>query len=223
MPKKTPPQVDRAFRGIWIPSEIWLAQDLNAGEKALIGEIDSLDRGDGCFASNTHLAKFVGVTPGRLANVITGLRKKGYIEDAGFDGRRRYIRVVQSVRGARREDLPLPAPEEKPKVPAVIETKTDGAVLNDIIELFQGINPSFKTFYKNKTERAALDRLVVEIGEKKVRDIVGYLPKSNASRYAPTITKPSELERDLGRLIAWAQKQKDKAPASSGSKGLRTA
>ena len=35
--------MDRNFKGIWIPKEIWLAEDLTMQEKVMLVEIDSLD------------------------------------------------------------------------------------------------------------------------------------------------------------------------------------
>lgn len=52
----------RDFKGVWIPAEYWLDPNLTVMEIMFITEIDSLDRGDGCFASNNHFADFFGVT-----------------------------------------------------------------------------------------------------------------------------------------------------------------
>ena len=35
--------MQRGFKGIWIPKEIWLSPDLNYVEKILLVEIDSLE------------------------------------------------------------------------------------------------------------------------------------------------------------------------------------
>lgn len=88
-------------------------------------------------------------------------------------------------------------------------TKIEGKILNELIDLFKNINPSVNRLFANKTQRQALDRLVVQHGEEKIRATIEYLPKSNGNRYAPTITTPVQLENNLGKLIAWGQKQKD--------------
>jgi len=49
---------DRDFKGIWIPKEVWLADELNYIQKLLLVEIDSLDNEKGCFASNDYFADF---------------------------------------------------------------------------------------------------------------------------------------------------------------------
>ena len=45
---------ERAFKGIWIPKEIWLSQDLTMQEKIMLVEIDSLDNESGCFAPHLN-------------------------------------------------------------------------------------------------------------------------------------------------------------------------
>ena len=72
--------MNRDFRGIWIPKEIWLNKDLSTNEKILLAEIDSLGGlSDGCFASNQYLAEFFGLSKDRISKLISGLKNKGYI------------------------------------------------------------------------------------------------------------------------------------------------
>ena len=52
--------MDRAFKGVWIPAEIWLNENLTVMEKVLYAEIDSFcGKGKACFCSNTHFAKLL--------------------------------------------------------------------------------------------------------------------------------------------------------------------
>lgn len=88
--------MERDFKGVWIPREIWLNEDLSFAEKVLLVEIDSLDKGEGCWASNEYLAKFIGISEGRLANMVSELRKRELIIDRSFDGRKRYISLNPS-------------------------------------------------------------------------------------------------------------------------------
>ena len=85
---------NRDFKGVWIPKEIWLNTDLSIIEKVLLVEIDSLDNSDrGCFASNEYLASFVQLSEGRVANIISELKKRGFIIQLFFDGRNRGLRT----------------------------------------------------------------------------------------------------------------------------------
>lgn len=85
----------RDFKGVWIPRDIWLDKSLNPIEKVLLVEIDSLDNDPkrGCFASNEYLAKFIQRKASSTANMISKLRKRGYIETVFWDGRNRGLRV----------------------------------------------------------------------------------------------------------------------------------
>ena len=72
--------MNRDFRGIWIPKEIWLSKDLSSNEKILLAEIDSLGgSSDGCFASNQYFAEFFDLSKDRISRLISGLKNKGYV------------------------------------------------------------------------------------------------------------------------------------------------
>lgn len=77
--KRKTSENNRKFKGVWIPAEYWLDEDLTIMEVVLITEIDSLDGENGCFASNKHFADFLGVTAGRASQLIKNLSEKGYI------------------------------------------------------------------------------------------------------------------------------------------------
>lgn len=89
-------QVNRDFKGIWIPREIWLAEGLSATEKILWAEIDSLydEEKKGCYASNEYLARFMGVKERTLRDALCKLRQLKLIEDVSFDGRERVIKAL---------------------------------------------------------------------------------------------------------------------------------
>ena len=88
---------NRDFKGVWIPKEVWLNDKLSLVEKCLLVEIDSLDKGEkGCFASNEYLANFFNLSESRMANIISDLKKRGYLRQIYFDGRQRGLRIVKS-------------------------------------------------------------------------------------------------------------------------------
>ena len=86
--------MDRDFKGVWIPKDIWLNTELNALDKIIYTEIDSLDNEDGCWASNLDLAEFCGCSESKISKTIAKLKNLGLITVENFDGRHRIMRVV---------------------------------------------------------------------------------------------------------------------------------
>lgn len=83
------------------------------------------------------------------------------------------------------------------------------ASTNDLIELFKEVNPTYTRIYKNKTERAALERLAKQFPHT-IGDMIRYLPTLIAMPYAPKITTPIALERDMGKIKAFITQEKNK-------------
>jgi hypothetical protein len=88
--------LSRDFKGIWIPREIWLNEDLAPLEKLVWAEIHSLfdRRRGGCYASNFYLGKFFRVGETYISKIITKLKLLGFIEEVTFNGRTRVIRAI---------------------------------------------------------------------------------------------------------------------------------
>lgn len=72
--------MERAFKGIWIPKEIWLNESLTLLEKVFLVEIDSLDNEEGCYASNEYFSGFFKLSKNRCSEVIKSLEKKGLVK-----------------------------------------------------------------------------------------------------------------------------------------------
>ena len=90
--------MERDFKGVWIPKEIFLIECLTLQEKLLIITIIGLDNGEGCFAGNDYLAKFIQVSKSTCSNFISKLKDKGIIyEPKEFDGRKRYISIDKKL------------------------------------------------------------------------------------------------------------------------------
>lgn len=79
--------------------------------------------------------------------------------------------------------------------------------MNELIALFEPVNPSYERLFMNKTQRAAMERLVSKHGEPAVRDYIISLPGMIEDPHAPVIITPYELEAKLGKLIAYRKKQ----------------
>lgn len=100
--------------------------------------------------------------------------------------------------------------ENKDSDKVAITDSENKKVINNLIELFKNVNPSYKTFFANKTERACLERLLKEHGREKLIEIIEVLPKTNLMEFAPVITSPFKLEKKLGDLIAFVEKKNSK-------------
>lgn len=84
---------EREFKGVWIPREIWLDERLNALDKIILAEIDSLDNGDEhCHAGNDYLAQFCQCSTSKVTKTISKLIELGYVKVHSFDGRIRRLR-----------------------------------------------------------------------------------------------------------------------------------
>lgn len=89
--------MERDFKGVWIPRTVYLDERLNALDKMILTEIDSLDKGpDGCWASNQHLADFCQCGLTKVSTSITKLIDLGYVEVISFDGRTRHLKSCLS-------------------------------------------------------------------------------------------------------------------------------
>mgnify|MGYP000166693168 CR=1 FL=1 len=104
-----------------------------------------------------------------------------------------------------------PEPQQFEEVPQKPEKETEpaktdagmGAIINQLIEGFEPVNPTFARLFKIKQQRDALQRLVKQFGIERVQKMIAALPEVVGKPYAPVITKPTELENKLGQLRAF--------------------
>ena len=87
-------RMQRDFKGVWIPREVWLSEELSLMEKVLFVEIHSLDNERGCFASNAYFAQFFDMSTRQIATHIASLKAKGYVTISIENHNERTIRVT---------------------------------------------------------------------------------------------------------------------------------
>ena len=69
------------LKGLWIPAEILLNNDLSDKEKIILSMILYLSDNTGsCFASNKYIANIVNVTSDRVSKIVSSLKDKGYVD-----------------------------------------------------------------------------------------------------------------------------------------------
>ena len=114
---------NRDFKGVWIPKEIWLNEELTMLEKVIFVEIDSLDGPDHCYASNEYFATFCNCSESKVSKAIKKLKELGMIEEIAFDGRHRKLRVVKSAMQSSKKCYP----ESQKMLSNNIANKTDNS------------------------------------------------------------------------------------------------
>ena len=68
------------LKGLWIPAEILLNENLSDKEKIILAMILYLsEETKSCFASNKYIANIVNVTSDRVSKIISSLKEKEYI------------------------------------------------------------------------------------------------------------------------------------------------
>lgn len=69
------------LKGLWIPAEILLNEELTDKEKLILAMILYLsEETSSCFASNKYIANIVNVTADRVSKIISSLKEKNYIK-----------------------------------------------------------------------------------------------------------------------------------------------
>ena len=191
-----------------------------------------------CYASKQTIGDFMGIHERRIRTIIDRLVEKGLLEKDEDTKYLRttslwYQSVVlerlkmKNVQADKTSAMRTKGQKEADKTSAPqadnlsdnknntintsIKTIAPGGAgkeINDLISFFEAVNPSFKTLYPKTTERKALERMVKEHGREKIEAVIKNLPKTNGVDFAPVITTPWELEKKLGKLIAYYRRKK---------------
>jgi len=85
--------IEREFKGIFIPKDIYLSKLIGWHGKLIFLEIDSFtSKEKDCFFSNEYLAEFFQISVVSVSRYINRLIEIGWVEQTRFDGRKRYLR-----------------------------------------------------------------------------------------------------------------------------------
>lgn len=95
-----------------------------------------------------------------------------------------------------------------------------GEETNQIIKLFELLNPSYERLYPNKTQRAAVQRMVKKFGIEDLTAKIKALPKIVSMPYAPRITTPLELETQMGKIQQFLIQEKGKVVKNKNKVGI---
>ena len=69
------------LKGIWIPAEVLLNEELSDKEKIILSMVLYLSKDTGhCFATNNYFSDILNVTVVSISRIINSLKKKNYIK-----------------------------------------------------------------------------------------------------------------------------------------------
>ena len=203
---------ERQFKGVWIEKEIWLDKRLNALEKVIFTEINSLDNEEsGCYASNKYLAEFCQCSETKVSTAISKLIELGYLYVKSFDGR---IRVLKSriVKNERQTLKNLKADIKDFKDNNKDNNKTNNNIYSEVLDYlnlkaetrYRKVENNFKYIKARLNDGFTIDDFKAVI-DKKVAEWKG----TEFEKYLTpeTLFRPSNFEKYLNQKII-SQKKK---------------
>ena len=219
--------MNRDFKGVWIPKEIWLDTRLNALDKIILVEINSLDGDEGCFASNEYLADFCQCSGAKVSKSISLLIELGYIKVLKFDGRKRFLKtcLIKNTSHIKNNTEPsknYKADKEKIQDNNIYNNKDNNTISKDIEKTPKNygnkdINLLFDEWedkclfpIKNKVQanRFACNRLIKSHGVENVMKVIPIVAESHSDKYAPSICNFMDLAEKWNNLGVWYKKKR---------------
>lgn len=85
----------KEYTGVWIPKAVMECEALSPIDKLVYGEIACFEE---CYASNEWLAKRIGRSASTASRCINNLIELGFVEQCGFNGRFRLVRVSKNAK-----------------------------------------------------------------------------------------------------------------------------
>lgn len=193
--------MERDFKGIWIPREVWLSKELTMQEKLFLVEIDSLNNEKGCYAGNDYFADFFDLSKSRCSEIIKSLEKKGFIEinyiykKDSKEIKARIIRVKNiSAKPLREIEDPIRKTEDplrEIELPPSENTKENNTVINNTVEY---IKENIKE--KSKTKKSDVE---LEIKNKIQEENIGANLKNKLFEF---LDYRKEIKRPIKTYLA---------------------
>ena len=163
--------MERAFKGVWIPKEIWLSKNLTLQEKIFLVEIDSLDNCNGCFASNDHFAIFFNLSKNRCSEILKSLKKKGYvdIEYIYKENSKEILKRIITIKNKKKYDELTPS--ENRLTPS--ENCEDNNTINNTINIYSANDvQDIWELYPNKKGKAQAMKKIPKLLESLGKEVL---------------------------------------------------
>lgn len=188
-----------SFTGTFVPAAICMDTSLNPAEKLLLGYMSSF-KGGRFFASDAHVAGRLGIAEKSVANLMSRLRKKGYLEgrnlkkefpNQGTDFPNQGTRLPELGNIDKRIEKSIEERESKvgKTRPDILESAADREVL---VSDLSGLG------FGNEIIRRELDSLIMEIRRghaEEPRNWSSYLRRRLVMMAPKKSSQPAEVPR----------------------------
>lgn len=198
---------------ILIPFQLLSDDRVKPMDEKLYGFIYWLSKlkNEKCTASNDSLAELLKTTKGVVQSSLLRLERRGYVirkfKDRNRKLRDEIIPLIDFTSFA--PAAPPREPEPRPEPPPKVEEKVGGEV-NEVINLFEPMNPSYERLFSNKTQRASIERMLKKMGRDKLEKAIVYAVRVHGAPFAPRISTPLQLETKMGDLVSHFKTEKQK-------------
>lgn len=211
-------EIERDFKGIWIPKEVWETKSLTWIEKLFLTEINSLQKNGCCFASNDYFSSFFDLSKGRVSKIISSLYRKGAIgvKLVYKPGTKQVENRIISVATPLWSKTTIPYGQKRP-YPMVENDQDNNIYINNIYK--RDINISLSDNSKKTKKTKNFDEksdpyLLAKFLENNIANNNPKFPKSEnqRQRWAKDIDLMIRIDKikpdDVAKVIVWCQKDK---------------
>jgi len=173
-----------------------------------------------CFASNATLARIIGSkNPTSISNSLKRLEENGYIQCIFFDESKRHRKEIVCFihklnKGVFHPQMKGVSSTDERRVSSTDEQSENTVRKNikkntdELINLFQEINPSYRLLFSRPPQRAAAERLLkLHPLDWWTRFMPAYLEAMN-DRYCPKATTPVQMEEKIGAIEIYGRAKK---------------
>lgn len=143
--------MERKFKGIWIPAELWNSKGLSLQEKCLIAEIDSFTE---FWMSNKAIGEFLGVSKDRAKQIIAKMKDSGIINvETTRDAETKQIlkRTITVSNDFKRKIFETSLNKKADDYPSGVENSPRGGVENSPRGGVENYPESNKSFYNKSS------------------------------------------------------------------------
>lgn len=229
--KLDPENPQKEYTGVWITKDVMECEELSPTDKIAYAEIACFEE---CYASNAWLAKRIGRSETTASRCVAHLIELGFVEQCGFDGRFRKVRVVKNGKPSQKclgslgkndkADSSKMTNIDKRKDKSIDNMDTNvsigKATKNEVVRSQRSldIDQAFVIWEEvmgyplqaNKTDRHAIHNMLQrkDMDLNKLRMLVMLVKKSQADRYKRfSISDYTDLKYKMNDLIAWAHEK----------------